>query len=84
LSVGLTLLGFWTLLTALPDASYWVTIFLLTRREASGYFAWGPEQVGGVISTLLQLALAVWMIFGSTGLQRLVTRVRYGRDLDSA
>lgn len=84
LSVGLTLLGFWTLLTALPDASYWATIFLLTRHEASGYFAWGPEQLGGVVSTLLQLVLAVWMIFGSTGLQRLVTRGRYGRDADSA
>ncbi len=83
LSVGLTLLGFWALIYALPDAFYWSTIFLLTRGEQSRYFAWSHEQVGGIVSTLLQLILALWMIFGSTGIRRLLARYRYGRH-DSA
>ena len=78
LSVGLTLIGMWVLATAIPDTAYWTTIFLMTRKLESGYFGWGHESIANVVATIAQLALAVWLIFGSSGIGRLIERYRYG------
>jgi hypothetical protein len=78
LSVGLTLVGIWILATAIPDTFYWATIFLLSRKLESGYFEWGHENIALVVTTIAQLALAVWLIFGSSGIVRLIERFRYG------
>ncbi|MCD9031019.1 hypothetical protein LDO32_04655 [Luteimonas sp. Y-2-2-4F] len=78
LSVGLTLLGVWVLAYALPDAIYWTTLFLLTRRADAMYFTWGPEQIAGIVTTLAELLLAAWLIFGSSGIKRLILRYRRG------
>ena len=78
LSVGLTLIGIWVLASALPDAVYWGTIFLTMRQIEDGMFQWGVENVAGIATTVAELALALWLIFGSTGIRRLIERFRYG------
>jgi hypothetical protein len=83
-SVGLTLLGVWVLAYALPDAVYWGTLFLLTRQIDDVYFSWTEEQIASIVSTGAELALAIWLIFGSTGIKRLILRFRYGPSQDGA
>lgn len=78
LSVGLTLLGVWVLAYALPDSVYWATLFLLTRQVDGGYFEWGHEQIANIVTTVAELLLAVWLIFGSSGVKRLILRYRHG------
>ena len=80
LSVGLTLLGIWVLANALPDAFYWGTMFVVTRQFDSGTFEWGHENVAGIVATIIELILAIWLIFGSSGVRRLIERYRYGPD----
>jgi divalent metal cation (Fe/Co/Zn/Cd) transporter len=84
LSVGLTLLGMWVVAQALPDALYWTTLFFLTRQAGAAYFEWGYEQIAGIVSTVAELALAAWLIFGSSGIKRLVLRYRHGPVEDVA
>ncbi|NYZ61751.1 hypothetical protein [Luteimonas deserti] len=79
LSVGLTLLGVWVLAYALPDAIYWTTIFLLTRSPEFGHFEWGREQIAHIVTTVAELVLAIWLVFGSTGIKRLILRCRHGK-----
>lgn len=78
LSVGLTLLGVWVLSHALPDAIYWLTLFLLSRQIDAGHIEWQHEQIANMIATAGQLALALWLIFGSSGIKRLILRFRHG------
>jgi hypothetical protein len=78
LSVGLTLLGVWVLSSALPDATYWVILFLLSRRIDAGPIEWQHDQIANMVATAGQLALAVWLIFGSSGIKRLILRFRNG------
>jgi hypothetical protein len=82
LTVGLTLLGIWVLSHALPDAIYWVTLFLLSRRIDAGHIDWQNDQIANILATAGQLALALWLIFGSAGIKRLILRFRNGQDGD--
>ncbi len=84
LSVGLTLLGVWVLAYAVPDAIYWITRFLLIRRMQVEHYAWGPEEIASIVTTLAELALAAWLVFGSSGIKRLIHRFRYGALGDAA
>jgi divalent metal cation (Fe/Co/Zn/Cd) transporter len=77
LSIGLTLLGVWVLATALPDLIYWGTLFQLSRQIEYGEFDWGAEQIAGITSSVAELALALWLIFASSGIRRLIYRFRY-------
>ncbi len=78
LSVGLTLIGIWVLASALPNAVYWGSIYLTLQQFDEGAFQWGPEQISGIATTIAELILSVWLIFGSTGIRRLIERFRYG------
>ncbi|WP_407353290.1 hypothetical protein [Luteimonas sp. R10] len=84
LSVGLTLLGVWVLAYAIPDAIYWMTRFLLIHRIDDAHYAWGPEQIASVATTVAEIALAAWLIFGSSGIRRLIYKCRYGVSRDAA
>jgi len=78
LSVGLTLLGVWVFATALPDLIYWGTLFHLSRQVEYGEFQWRAEQIASVTTTVAELALALWLVFGSSGIRRLIYKFRYG------
>lgn len=82
LSVGLTLLGVWVMADAVPETFYWVTIFFLAHQTESQYFHWGHEQIASVVMTMTELALSTWLIFGSSGIKRLILRYRYGPAAD--
>ena len=78
MSVGLTLIGVWVMAYGLVDAVYWLTLLVRTRQIAATYFEWSHEQVAGILATAAEIGIAVWLIFGSRGIRRLIYRYRYG------
>lgn len=80
LTVGLTLIGVWVLAYALVDVAYWLTLFVRTRHPGAVYFEWSHEQVANVVATLVELLVAIWLIFGASGIRRLVHRYRHGAE----
>lgn len=82
LSVGLTLIGVWLMARAIVDAVYWIALYLRTQPVDAAYYAWGHEQVASVAATVVEFALAIWLIFGVLGIKRLIYRYRYGKSGD--
>ncbi|AKC87085.1 hypothetical protein [Pseudoxanthomonas suwonensis] len=78
LMVGLTLIGVWVLAYALVDVAYWLTLFVRTRHPGAVYFEWSHEQVANVVATGVEVAVAIWLIFGASGIRRLIQRYRRG------
>ena len=83
LSTGLTLMGVWVLAYGIVDAIYWFTLFIRTRQALAAYFEWSHEHVANVLATLAELIIGLWLVFGSTGIRRLIYRYRYGASLDT-
>ena len=81
MSVGLTLIGVWVMAYALVDAVYWLTLFVRTRQIDATHFEWSHDQIAGIVATAVELFIAVWLIFGSAGIKRLIYRYRYGASL---
>ena len=77
-SVALTLMGVWLLAGALIDVSFWLT--WATTLRASGFDARpiSAEQIANMVATGVELVLALVLIFGASGLRRLLFRFRYG------
>lgn len=79
LSVGITLIGLWFLAGGIVDATYWLTIALRVRQETSEIpYTWSVEQKADVVSTVMQLVVALICILGSSGINQLIHRLRYG------
>jgi hypothetical protein len=84
LSLGLTLLGLWLLANALIDGGYWLTVLLLFHRDATGMLSLGHDQIAGMVGTVLELVVGLWLVFGNAGLRRLIFRFRYGETPEEA
>lgn len=84
LSLGLSLLGLWLLANALIDGGYWLTVLLLFHRDDTGMLSLGHDQIAGMVATVLELVVGVWLVFGNAGLSRLVFRFRYGETPEEA
>ncbi len=83
LSVGLTLIGVWVMSYSLGDAGYWLTLLVRTQQIDAAQFEWSHEHFAGMVSTFVQLTIAVWLVFGSVGIRRLIYRFRYGASSDA-
>jgi hypothetical protein len=77
MSVGLTLIGVWIMGDGLMRAGYWLSLFVLIHGDTM-YFKWSHQQIASMIATVVQIAIAAWLIFGSSGIKRLIDRYRYG------
>jgi hypothetical protein len=82
LDLALTCLGFWVLATAMADSVYWIVYIIMLAKQP--VFLFSEEQTASVISTAIELAIGLWLVFGSSGLINLVIKFRYaGGRLDS-
>lgn len=82
LSLGLVLIGIWLLAYSVADASYWLTLIIRSKQITDATATpveWSHEQVAGIVATLIQSALSVWLILGNSGLRRLIYKYRYGQ-----
>ena len=78
LSLGLTLIGVWFLAGALVEASYWLALFVRTRQISDIPFEWTHVQIARIIGTAVELLISFGLIFGSSGIRRLIYKFRYG------
>lgn len=83
LSLGLTLIGIWFFANALIDASYWATLFVRSKQISDIPFEWNYEQIATMIATTVKLVISFWLIFGSSGIRRLIYKFRYGATYES-
>ena len=84
LSIALTAIGIWFLGNAIIDVSYWLTLFARVKQSDVSGFEWTPDQLASMAATGIELALAIWLVFGSTGIKNMVYRIKYGKGVDAA
>jgi len=74
--VAFTILGLYVLVTSIPDLFYWL-IVVQQHRSNNLAIEWRPEDLGSMASTLVELILGIWLLFGAKGLQGLLYKFRY-------
>lgn len=75
--VAFSIMGLWVLTSAIPDIFHWATYVYQVRNKHFGYFELTPENVGNIVSTVVELVIGVWLLFGSRGILGLIRRARY-------
>jgi len=75
-TLGVICIGIWALTRAVPDAFYWLTFYGMSVGANYGEFDLGPEQKAGIFTTLAELAIGTWLVFGSKGLAALLFKIR--------
>lgn len=83
-SVALTLMGVWLLAGALVDGTYWVTWVAMVRSSGFEAIPFNDDQIANMVATGVELVLALVLIFGASGLRRLLFRLRYGPAAEGA
>lgn len=78
LSLGIALIGVWFLAKGLVDASYWLTLFVLSRQAAETGFDWSSDQIANMLATVVELILSMCLLLGHAGIKRLIYKFRYG------
>jgi hypothetical protein len=64
------------LAAAVPDIFYWGAFLYQTNAGGWRYRELSPENAGNIISTLVELAVGLWLLFGARGLAGLVRMAR--------
>jgi hypothetical protein len=83
LSIGITLIGLWFLANAVVDAAYWLTLIASVAKTDPPGFEWTTEQIASMGSTIVELAISLALVLGSTGVKKLIHRYRYGESTDA-
>lgn len=77
LSLGLTLVGVWMLATTIPDTIYWAAFVYAITHMPGRDLALEPDQRAAIWATAAEWVLALCLIFGSTGIRRLIEHWRF-------
>jgi hypothetical protein len=70
-------MGLWVLTSAIPDIFYWVTFVYRIKSVNVGSTELTPENIGYIVSTIVELVIGFWLLFGSRGLLGVIRRARY-------
>jgi hypothetical protein len=63
--LGIICVGLWGLIRAIPDAMYWAVILQTWLTADYGLTALGITQQSRIAATILELGLALWLVFGA-------------------
>lgn len=75
--VAFSVMGLWVLATAVPDIVYWITFIYRIKSIEIGNPTLPPEKIAGLVSTIVELAIGFWLLFGSRGILGLIKLARY-------
>jgi hypothetical protein len=75
-TLGLICVGFWGLSRSIPDAVYWVTFVNMLSAEGGSYFFLTAEHKAGIISTIVELGIGFWLVFGAKGFAAFLLKAR--------
>jgi hypothetical protein len=73
---GVVCIGIWALARAIPDAIYWVTFYGMTLNSSYGYSDLNVEQKASMITTVVELIIGMWLVFGARGLANALLKLR--------
>jgi len=74
-------LGVYTLLHAIPQAAQSITTYIyLTASDAYTHSNTGQWSVPESVKTFVELGLGLWLLFGASGLVRLLAMMRASRQ----
>ncbi len=83
LSLGLTLIGVWIFARGTIDAIDWLVWYVVSKLiDQEGGVVWEATHIAAVLTTVFELGLGAWLIFGNAGIRRLIYKYRYG-DYDA-
>ena len=77
-TLGVICIGLWGLSRAIPDAIYWLTFFNMRVTTEYGSGDLDPEQMASVITTLAEIAISAWLLFGAKGFAAFLFKLRTG------
>lgn len=77
-SLALSLMGVWLLARALVDGVYWGLLAMLAPRDGQGIPHFMPQDIANVGATAVEAVIGLLLVFGASGLKRLLFRLRYG------
>lgn len=72
LSIGLVVVGFLALSTAVPDMVYWLTLY----NMPSHIYELTPPDQASMITTAVEILFALMLVFGSKGLSTLLSKLK--------
>lgn len=76
-TVGIICIGLWELARAIPDATYWVTLLIQLHHDGSlSATPLAPTRIANMAVTMVELALGLWLVFGSAGFAAFLLRAR--------
>lgn len=75
--VAFSILGLWVLASAIPHIFYWITYVYRIKNVGFGNIELTPQNIGGIVSTVVELVLGVWLLLGAKGLVGIIRRLRH-------
>jgi hypothetical protein len=80
--LGVVCVGLWGLIRAIPDAMYWAVILQTWLTADYGLTALTITQKSRIAATILELGLALWLVFGARTIAAYLFGVRVAKPLD--
>jgi hypothetical protein len=75
-TLGVVCIGLWALSRAIPDLVYWVTFMGVSFENDSPVGELAPDQKASLTSTLAEIAIGLWLVFGAKGMAAVVFKIR--------
>lgn len=82
-ALAISAVGVWLVARALTDAVYWLVFYLRSREVGAELAQLPPGDQAGMVATLVELLIGLFLTFGSSGLRGLLMRLRYGAHHDA-
>jgi len=80
--LGIICVGLWGLIRAIPDAMYWAVILQTWLTADYGLTALSSVQKSRIAATILELGLALWLVFGARKIAVYLFGVRMAKPLE--
>jgi hypothetical protein len=75
-TLGVICIGLWTLTRAVPDLVYWVTSMGMSFESDSPVNELAPDQKASFITTLVEIAIGIWLVLGAKGMAAVLFKIR--------
>lgn len=75
-TLGIVCVGLWVLSRAVPDAFYWATYYFAAGRSGLDDFASDPQHLAGIVATIVEVTVGLWLTLGGKGIAAILLAVR--------
>jgi hypothetical protein len=75
-TLGVICIGLWALTRAVPDLIYWSAYMSMAFEGDSSLGELSADQRAGLVSTLAELAIGIWLVLGAKGMAALLFKIR--------